>query len=505
MKAGECIPVPGENLDQAAGNQATSSIRSRADWFFVLSGVFLIAGIALRGYRLSAYSLWQDEAHSWWLAELQGYSFWNAIRLLGVHPPLYFLLLREMISVVSDSEAGLRVLSLILGTLSISLAMLIGWQVGGKVGCIAAGWFWAFHPMAIWYSQEARPYALAAFLSLCVTCCFLALSGRSPRFLWLGAVVTLSAGLLTHFYFFVILIIFVIAAFLQVRKNPGFFRSWTLASLLSMVPMLVWLVWFFRQPTPSFGIGWISHPLPEDLFWTPWNLLSGYAGEMSIASMFFGLIAIVLALAGLVYFWLERRELFYLSILWPFALLGAWVISYRRPIYMDRYFIVLLPLFVIMVSGGAGYLYTQLVKQCGMRQNPPFVALLCIVMVIGGVWGSFQIHRDIKFAREDWKGLVAYLDELPGEQPPVFFSDPESEVPFLYYDQSRLERGREAGIDAVMEYWWVLRQPYTMTHAFAQAVSDPDRPWEPDLPEGCQLLECWESLSGIAAWKVHCE
>lgn len=129
-----------------------------------------------------------------------------------------------------------------------------------------------------------------------------------------------------------------------------------------------------------------------------------------------------------------------------------------------------------------------------------FLAYVCI-----GLWAGMQVHIDEKYAREDWRGLTAYLGGKVESNPRIWFSDHESFVPFLYYLQSEIQ---------VLDYiepptcqspcWWIIRQPYTATHAFAQAISVPERPWLPEIPEECQVINRWESPTGLALWKVQC-
>ena len=472
-------------------------------WQISLLGILLIVGTGLRIYHLAEYSLWTDEAHSWWLANLNNSNFFNAIRILGVHPPFYFGLLKSILLVSNENEIGLRTLSVLAGSASIILAMLIGMQVGGVAGSLAAGWFWAFNPFVIWYSQEARPYALTVFFCLIVTSCYLALSKRSLNILWVITVIALSAGLLTHYYFFATLLVLVLASITQIRNNPRFFRSWTIATIFSLLPVLVWLVWFFMQPNPTLGIGWILQPKLADILWTIWNLLSGYAGELSYASIIFGSLAAILAVIGLVYFSRYRKELFFMSILWLFAILAIWVISIRRPIYMDRYFIVLLPFVVIMISGGGEQLYFWTSSRRNNYKHNSSLIVLPLLMIAIGIWSGYQVHLADTFNREDWKGMMGYL--LSSSQAPILFSDPETEVAFQYYNDGQMESDIIKQTNLSSDYWWVLRQPYTMVHAFAQGMSDPNRPWKPEVPDGCQLMDRWESSSGVAAWKIHCD
>src|SRR6476661_4619773 len=124
--------------------------------------VCLLGGL-LRLYRLDALSLWVDEGDTVFDARLP----WPA--LLGVngpfepHPPLYFILVKLMSAVAPEMLAG-RLVSLLAGVGTIGALYLLGARLAGpRVGLLAALAL-TLAPLHIWYSQEARPYAVTALL-----------------------------------------------------------------------------------------------------------------------------------------------------------------------------------------------------------------------------------------------------------------------------------------------------------------------------------------------------
>jgi 4-amino-4-deoxy-L-arabinose transferase-like glycosyltransferase len=74
-------------------------------------------------------------------------------------PPLYYLLAWAWSKAFGVGEVGLRALSALLGTAAIAVAYLaVASLVSRRAGLIAAALF-AFNPILVWYSQDARPYA----------------------------------------------------------------------------------------------------------------------------------------------------------------------------------------------------------------------------------------------------------------------------------------------------------------------------------------------------------
>jgi hypothetical protein len=125
-------------------------------------------------------------------------------------------------------------------------------------------------------------------------------------------------------------------------------------------------------------------------------------------------------------------------------------------------------------------------------------------MVGIGLLSGWQVHSDKKYEREDWIGLVDYI-KRDGNAPNTWFLDPYSLLPFEFYFRGDPEFIiSDQPPVCVPSCWYILRQPYTATHAFAQGVTLPNHPWKPVIPPECSLMDEWESPTGLALWKVSC-
>ena len=162
--------------------------------------LIVILGAALRLFRLDAQGLWYDElfsvAHSVRpLPEL--------IRILAedvAHPPLHNFVLRAWFLVAGYGSMQARLVSVIFGTLSIPLLFLLARRFAGPAAGLCAAFLLAVSQMGVYFSQEARGYALLQFLSLMAALVFLSFLQkpdllRSFLFALLGL-----AMLYTHYY-----------------------------------------------------------------------------------------------------------------------------------------------------------------------------------------------------------------------------------------------------------------------------------------------------------------
>ena len=118
------------------------------------------------------------------------------------NPPLYYVLAWGWAKAFGRDEWGIRSLSALIGTLTVPVGYAIGRQLSGRrVGLILMALL-AFDPMLIWYSQEARSYALLVFFGALSFLFFLrALDTRCGRDLALWAVSS-ALALCSHYFAF---------------------------------------------------------------------------------------------------------------------------------------------------------------------------------------------------------------------------------------------------------------------------------------------------------------
>ncbi len=88
----------------------------------------------------------------------------HAVKGSESNPPLYYVLAWGWAKAFGTHEVGLRSLSALLGTATVPLAYCIGAELASRRAGLIAAALLAVNPMLIWYSQEARSYALLIFL-----------------------------------------------------------------------------------------------------------------------------------------------------------------------------------------------------------------------------------------------------------------------------------------------------------------------------------------------------
>jgi 4-amino-4-deoxy-L-arabinose transferase-like glycosyltransferase len=181
-----------------------------------LAALIAIAA-ALRLSTLDLQSFWYDEAFT--PVHVLRPSLWATLRDIAHTentPPLWYLLAWGDSRVLGSGEVALRLPSALAGIATVPVAWMIGRELAGRRAAVLAAALVAVNPLFVWYSQEARAYALFVLMAALAMLCFLRIgkepasqsSGRGGR----GSAGTLafavsgSLALLTH-YFAVFLLI----------------------------------------------------------------------------------------------------------------------------------------------------------------------------------------------------------------------------------------------------------------------------------------------------------
>ena len=144
-------------------------------------------------------------------------------------PPLYYVLAWLWSRLFGIGEVGLRSLSALFGTATVPASYWLGATlISRRVGTVLAALI-AVHPLLVWFSQEARAYALLVLLSALALVYFVkALREPTARNLAVWALIS-SLGLTTHY--FAVFLVAPQAVWLLKSKVPTSARRATAAAI----------------------------------------------------------------------------------------------------------------------------------------------------------------------------------------------------------------------------------------------------------------------------------
>ncbi|MCB0168575.1 MAG: glycosyltransferase family 39 protein, partial [Anaerolineae bacterium] len=288
-------------------------LTSLALWLILLLAAFF------RFYHLAGQSLWSDEGNSVALAR-RSFTEIAQRTAFDIHPPFYYWLLKIWTGLFGDSEVGLRSLSAVLGVACVYLIWQIARRLLGRRIGLAAALIAAISPFQIYYAQETRMYMLLTLLgTLTVFLAVLMVDQPENPWLKIGYVITVTAGLYTHYAYPIVWAAAVVAVsyqLLAISRQPSAvsthhssfiihhssFPSWLFLQLIPLLLYLPWLPTAWRQVTT-----WPSKPQPAVLtdilqtigdtllFGLSWPYDTGWLSIIGMA------VLVMLAVAGLSY------------------------------------------------------------------------------------------------------------------------------------------------------------------------------------------------------------
>lgn len=127
--------------------------------------VVVVIGGLLRFYRLGSQSYWADEWTTVMWTHLGLRALIVAISREESTPPLYYLAASAWTKVFGVGAMGLRSLSALAGTATIPVVYCAGRTLVSRSAGLVAALLVGTSPFLIWYSQEARSYALFTLLT----------------------------------------------------------------------------------------------------------------------------------------------------------------------------------------------------------------------------------------------------------------------------------------------------------------------------------------------------
>ena len=159
----------------------------------------LCAGGVIRGWQTTE-SLWLDELHTGWTVA----GTWSDVSdraAVGNQTPCYFWFIWIWTRVFGHSELALRLPSLLAG---VTLIAMVFWVLSRWTTCswspALCALLVALDPHMVFFSQEARPYALVQLIGLLQLLCFIRLSeGPSKPGARAAFVATTLAGFYLHY------------------------------------------------------------------------------------------------------------------------------------------------------------------------------------------------------------------------------------------------------------------------------------------------------------------
>ncbi len=261
----------------AIGKDEKHLVPTRATVLWALAGLTVL-GVAVRFASVGLQSYHHDEVIT--AARVLPGSFIHMLREVKAsesNPPLYYVLAWGWAKLFGTGEAGLRSLSALFGAATVPVAYFVGRELSSRRAGLVVAAIVAVNPMLIWYSQEARSYAVLVFFGA-LSLLFFArtLRTRDGRDLALWA---LASALALCSHYFALFAVGIEAAWLLIalrdRLRPVMLAVGGVVGVgLALLPLIA------AQSNPAH-IGWIEKsPLSTRLWETAISFLIGETGHV---------------------------------------------------------------------------------------------------------------------------------------------------------------------------------------------------------------------------------
>lgn len=464
--------------------------RERHYWSWQVGTVLALA-LLLRLWQLDAESAWIDEAFSIVLAR---YPIPQIIQGTAAdqHPPFYYILLHGWFT-FGKGVLFARVLSVLLGTIGIYQAILLGKKTRNRMLGLFGGTLLAISPIHIWYSQEVRMYVLLAGLTVGAT--YMLWDGlyhRTIKMWWLWYSLFALLALYTHYFS-----IFTLGAhggwmlvWAVRRKGVKPFLQWAGAAIAAGALFLPWVPIAIYQSrehalrwltTPTSGI--VRDTLLQTIFGGSIQIFPAWGRTLLLI---FLLVSVVVAARRISN---KNRDAYaFLGWMAMFPFVSIALISIYYPIFQYKQLLIIVTPLLLWMAWS-------------IERLPRWWGGILLGLIVIFSIGSL-VYQAITTTKDDWREATAYIQMHLRPNDIVFGNPSAVSLAFeIYQDQPIPFTGYPKNYTIINGGW----EGQTVTPSIARdilqnATMEKDRVWlvefAPSFWDLNQYFEQWLSEHG---------
>jgi len=392
----------------------------------------LVLAALVRFVGIGAQSFWLDEVVTAQLVQRSFGDMLSTIPHSESTPYLYYVLVWPWAKLFGHGEAALRSLSALFGVATVAAIWAAARELVSERAALAAGALAALNPFLVWYSQEARAYALLALL--CAGSFWLfarALRLGDGRALAWWALAS-ALALATHYFAAFTVVPEAIALALLIGRT----RAWALAcggialATAALAPLAA-------QQRRGGGADWIGDiTLGHRISEIPKRFAAGEFGNQ-LGYVFWLVLLCALAAVVLLGLRASERERRGALVALGIGLAGLVVPVVSALATLDYVFprnlIGSLP--ALLVAFGAALTVASARRAGGV--------LLAAVVVLSAV-ALVRTATDDRLQRDDWRSVARFLD---GRHARILVTSPQDDGRALSYYMGGLLELTDPGVE----------------------------------------------------------
>lgn len=383
-------------------------------------GVTVLAAVV--GFlNLGDKPLAQDEATSWFIAQLEWSGLWEAVSSSEANGGIYYGLLHLWLN-FGESEVAIRTLSVISGVATVPVLYALGARLFGAAPAFIGSVMLAVNAFFVSNIQDARGYALATLLVTISSYLFVRLLWEPTRVRAIAYVIVSALAVYAHFFAVLVLGAHVLSlAFLKRSEIP--FRS--LLPAYGAIGVLISPLMVFSLANDVGQIDWIREPSWTQLT----DGLKDLTGQGGAPLLIGYGAAFVIGLGAAI--WTKRRGGASFDS-WRYAFLLLWALvpvtvsfgfSYVKPIFESRYLMATMPAIALLGAAGLWVVRFRLIPIAVFA-----VAMVLSVQAVGDWYDTGGVQ---------WQAGVRKIVQNTQAGDGMVFYAPTMLRPYLYYAHRR--------------------------------------------------------------------
>lgn len=379
----------------------------------ILFILILMIAFSFRLWQLGTQSLWHDEGWS-------VFSAYNPFAPMGIRgadlnaPWAYYASLGGWLRVVGDSVWAMRYWSLLLGVITVAVAIRVTRDFFGDHAAILAGLLVAINPILWVFSQEIRAYVVMPLAAVLL----LGLSERWLRKAAWGVLLFLAVVEFLALYSqnlsvpIVAWLNVTVMIILLLRRAWRRIAIWLAAQIALFILYLPWLL--TQRPTGTV----LNTPptLNLDLLWGIWqSMFTGIKAMLNADPLLMGLIAAmgVVGVVAVLFTFGRQRDLRVMLVISQVVLVPIFELGIIWAAHIDfhpRYFIVSVPATLMLIAWGVTG--DAKARQAGLRLPFALAASVALLAVAITARMVTLMYSSPIYQHDDFRSIAEHYAKL---------------------------------------------------------------------------------------------